>query len=216
MRTERGFTRLVSFSDGVVAIAITLLVLPLVTAAAEEEGDIGAFLDGNTWQLFVFVLSFVVIGRFWMVHHEMYERITSYTTGLLWANMLWLLSIVFLPFPTQLLASVDRESRITYALYIGTMIVTSFAAFLQQWIASRNPQILAPEAKGTVPLAPAVSILVTMIVALAVAVLVPRIGLWSLTLIALANPAERLVSSRLARRAPSTSSATNTEGTENT
>ncbi|MGV8880632.1 MAG: TMEM175 family protein [Rhodoglobus sp.] len=196
MRTERGFSRLVSFSDGVVAIAITLLVLPLVTSAAEEEGDLSAFLAANVWQLFVFVLSFVVIGRFWMLHHAMYEKLTGYTTSLLWANMLWLLSIVFLPFPTQLLVSVDQSSRTAYALYIGTMIVTSFASLLQQWIASRNPQIVAGEARGTLRLTPSVLTLLVMIVSLALALLVPAIGLWSLLLIAIAGRLERLVTKR--------------------
>ena len=214
MRTERGFSRLVSFSDGVVAIAITLLVLPLVTSAAEEQGDVSAFLAANVWQLFVFVLSFVVIGRFWMLHHAMYEKLTGYTTSLLWANMLWLLSIVFLPFPTQLLVRVDESSRTAYALYIGTMIVTSFASLLQQWIASRNPQIVAVEARGTVRLTPAVLTLLVMIAALALALLVPAIGLWSLLLIAIAGRLERLVTSRKST-ASSPTRPENPERTEN-
>ena len=212
MRTERGFSRLVSFSDGVVAIAITLLVLPLVTSAAEEKGDLSAFLAANIWQLFIFVLSFVVIGRFWMLHHAMYEKITGYTTSLLWANMLWLLSIVFLPFPTQLLVSVDQDSRTAYALYIGTMIVTSFASLLQQWIASRNPQIVAVEARGTLRLTPAVATLLVLIVALALALLAPVIGLWSLLLIAIAGRLERLFS----RRRSPTSSPVRTDDPERT
>ena len=214
MRTERGFTRIVSFSDGVVAIAITLLVLPLVTSAAEEGGDLRVFLAENVWQLFVFVLSFAVIGRFWIAHHTLYEKLDGYTPSLLWTNMLWLLSIVFLPFPTQLLASVDSESRITYALYIGTMVVTSFASFLQQWIALRNPGIQAETAKGSLRLAPTVSVLVAMLLALAVSLLVPAIGLWSLVLIALAGPAEKLLSSRPGPRASAPSQPTETEGAE--
>lgn len=203
-----------SFSDGVVAIAITLLVLPLVSAAAEESGDIATFLRDNTWQLFVFVLSFVVIGRFWMVHHDMYERIIGYTPGLMWANMLWLASIVFLPFPTQLLGSVDRESRITYLLYIGTMIVTCLAALLQQWIAVKNPDIQAEGAKGTLRLTGSVSILVVFVVALIVALVFPAIGLWSLLLVAVSGVLERFLSVTAARRHRRGASTPDSEGTD--
>ena len=68
MRTERGLSRLVGFSDGVVAIAITLLVLPLVTAATQVDVDAGTFLVENAYQLLVLVLSFAVIGRFWIAY----------------------------------------------------------------------------------------------------------------------------------------------------
>ena len=211
MRTAHGFMRLVSFSDGVVAIAITLLILPLVESVTDANGDIAAFMSQHAGQLFVFVLSFAVIGNFWVVHHQMYEKLTGYTRGLLWLNLLWLMSIVFLPFPTALVATAS-ETPSTHALYIGTMIVTSFASLLQQWIASRNPQIVAVEARGTVRLAPAVLTLLVMIAALALALLVPAIGLWSLLLIAIAGRLERLVT----RRKSTASSPTRPENPERT
>jgi uncharacterized membrane protein len=66
METQRGFDRLVDLSDVVVAIAATLLVLPLVDIAGEiDKGDLGSLFVDHWQQLFAFVLSFAVICRFW-------------------------------------------------------------------------------------------------------------------------------------------------------
>lgn len=193
MRTERGLSRLVGFSDGVVAIAITLLVLPLVTAATEVDVDAGTFLVDNAYQLLVLVLSFAVIGRFWIAHHQMYENVIAYKPSMLWATLLWLLTIVFLPFPTQLLATADRDSRITYGLYIGTMVLTALAALLQQWIIVRNPELHNPEVRGTLDVGSYATIAGALIVCLLLAVLVPGVGLLSLLLLFVSGPIESLI-----------------------
>lgn len=196
MRTERGFSRLVGFSDGVVAIAITLLILPLVDAASDYSGDVGAFVLNHMGKLLVFFLSFAVIGNFWVVHHRMWENITTYNAGLLWANLLWLLSIVFLPFPTALLASSPSGDRATYALYVGTMAVTTAAELLMQWIIVRDPGLQAEDARGTLGLRGYVISLGIMVFALLIALIFPGIGLWGLALFALSSP----IQSALARR----------------
>jgi len=83
MRTERGFHRLVNFSDAVVAIAITLLVLPLVDSASGiGNTDVHVFLRENWHQIFAFALSFLVIANFWWAQHQMLERVRSYNAGL--------------------------------------------------------------------------------------------------------------------------------------
>lgn len=112
MHTERGFDRLVNFSDAVVAIAITLLILPLVDTATElNDKTVSELLADNWVKLLVFVISFAVIGRFWLAHHRMYENIVGYDKPLLWANLFWLLTIVFLPFPTELIAAGAGRAR---------------------------------------------------------------------------------------------------------
>jgi len=196
MRTERGFSRVVGFSDGVVAIAITLLVLPLVTTAAQHQSDVWTFLADNASDLFLFALSFVVIGRFWLVHHQIYENAVGYTPALVWANLLWLLSIVFLPVPTQLIAAAEREERITYALYVGTMLVTCFAALLQLAIIRGRPDLQAPEVRGTLRLAPSWIVIAIMSVALLSAVLFLRAGLFALLLLALSPVLDRSLARR--------------------
>jgi uncharacterized membrane protein len=196
MKTAHGYSRLVGFSDGVVAIAITLLILPLVDAASDYDGDTGKFVTEHLGKLLVFLLSFAVIGNFWLVHHRTFERITSYNSGLLWANLLWLLSIVFLPFPTALLASSPSGDRATYVLYVGTMVVTTAAEVVMQAIIVRHPDLQAEEARGTLRIRPYLTPLVIMLVALLIAALFPAIGLWGLALFALSGPIEGAVARR--------------------
>ncbi|MDJ0357256.1 TMEM175 family protein [Paenarthrobacter sp. PH39-S1] len=84
------------------------------------------------------------MGNFWLVHHRLYEQVIDYNVPLLWANLLWLLTIVFLPFPTELLGSGDRRDLATYAVYIGTLVFTSAAILLQQVIVVRSADLHAP------------------------------------------------------------------------
>jgi uncharacterized membrane protein len=187
-----GTGRLLGFIDAVVAIAMTLLILPPVTGAAAAGGQPpGAFLAENSFSLFAFALSFVVIFRFWLGHHHTYESISGFTPALVWANLLWLLSLVFLPFPTQLLDSGGQNGRLTNGLYIGTMLLTSASALIQQMIISRTPGLAAADARPARVL-PAASLTALMAFALAVALGFPRIGLWALLLLFLQRPVERL------------------------
>ena len=93
--------RLEAFSDGVIAIAITLLVLTLEVPKAKSGGLFDALVDD--WTSFAaFILSFVVIGIMWVSHHSMFERIVTVDRPLMFLNLLLLLGIAFLPFPTSL------------------------------------------------------------------------------------------------------------------
>jgi TMEM175 potassium channel family protein len=111
--------RLVFFSDAVMAIAITLLVVELsIPAASEDVGD--ALLD--RWPQFLsFILSFFVIGVFWMAHHRFFRYVARLDQRLLWLNLLFLMCIAFLPFPTAVLGDHDnsRASVIFYGCAVG-------------------------------------------------------------------------------------------------
>ncbi|WP_434618674.1 TMEM175 family protein [Arthrobacter sp. A5] len=185
---------MVNFCDAVVAIAITLLILPLVDAASNIGTlSVGELFAQNAFLLFVFVLSFAVIGNFWLVHHRLYEQVIDYNVPLLWANLLWLLTIVFLPFPTELLGSGDRRDLATYAVYIGTLVLTSAAILLQQVIVVRSADLHAPGNQRPPSLRPYVITTILLILAFAVAVTIRGIGLWSLLLLAVGRPLERLL-----------------------
>jgi uncharacterized membrane protein len=199
MQSERGFDRLVAFTDAVVAIAITLLILPLVESAREAQPDpVVHFLHTNATSLFTFMLSFVVIAGFWRRQHRLFESVTGYTPALVWATMLWLFGIVFLPLPTQLLGKAVPDDRAAHALYIGTLLLTTVAALLQQWLI-RGSSFKKPGAD--VSLAPALVTTGLMTVALVASVAVPAFGLWPLLLLALADPLLRW-GRRLRRRPP--------------
>jgi uncharacterized membrane protein len=121
MESGAGFRRLLSFCDPVVAIAITLLILPLVDSATSlGSRSVEAFLRADQAKLFAFALSFVVIGAFWWGHHQLFERAKGYNTVLVAGMFLWMASIVFLPFPTELLGSQQNGNVAVHAIYIGT------------------------------------------------------------------------------------------------
>ena len=111
--------RLVFFSDAVIAIAITLLVVTLaIPEATENVGD--ALLD--RWpQMLSYVLSFLVIGVFWMAHHRIFRYVRSIDQRLIWLNLLFLMCVAFIPFPTGVLGDHDgsRGAIVFYAAAIG-------------------------------------------------------------------------------------------------
>jgi uncharacterized membrane protein len=137
--------RLEAFSDGVIAIAITRLVLTLEVPNVKDGGLFDALVDD--WTSFAaFILSFVVIGIMWVSHHSMFERIATVDRPLMFLNLLLLLGIAFLPFPTSLLAAYVREegssSHIAAAIYSTAMLGIGLA-FLGMWIRlARRPELL--------------------------------------------------------------------------
>jgi uncharacterized membrane protein len=189
MPSDAGFRRLVAFSDAVVAIAITLLVLPLVDVAGTigSEG-IGTFLSDNRTKLLAFLLSFAVIGRFWWSQHEVHDRVTSYNSVFVWGMFIWLFGIVFLPFPTELLSSAAKSGRGIHALYIGTLLIASGGVLLQQSAIVRRPELQDEGHRGEARMVLAVFQVLLMALALVLAIAVPAIGLWSLVLLVLLYP----------------------------
>lgn len=139
--------RLVLFTDAVVAIAVTLLILPLVDVVTESraEGlDAQAVITDHEAQIYGFLLSFVVISRFWLVHHRLFEHVKTYNARLLQLNTAWLLCIVVLPFPTEIVGSYP-STEFTAGLYIGTLLALSICQ-LALMLLIRNHQELEQEA----------------------------------------------------------------------
>jgi uncharacterized membrane protein len=194
MHSEAGFRRLVNFSDAVVAIAITLLILPLVDSASNIGGaGLGHFLAENRPKLLAFGLSFVVIGRFWWAQHLAFERLKSYDRLLVGGMFLWLLSIVFLPFPTELVGSAQIGGRAVHGLYIGTLLVTSVAGLIQALAVARNPDLQIEGQSGSVAIDDYVASVFPTAVALVVALAAPSIGLWGLLALTLQGPLQYLL-----------------------
>jgi len=204
MRSEIGLRRLVNFSDAVVAIAITLLILPLVDEA-RTIGTTGVthFVRVHSTGLVGFLLSFAVIGSFWWGQHHLFEQVRSYNKVLVGAMFVWLLTIVFLPFPTELLQSAQRGLPTAHAIYIGTMLVTAVAALAQEWAVVRWPELREPSAEPQT-LDEAVLLAVMMGAALVITVVAPGTGLWGLVLLLLVRPLRRLTARRRRRAAEST------------
>ncbi|WP_433663977.1 TMEM175 family protein [Nocardia sp. CA-128927] len=197
IRTERGLERLIFFSDAVVAIAITLIVLPLVDSAREVAATSTAkFLSENSYALTAALVSFVVISSFWREHHRLFERATGYTPLLVRINMLWLLCIVALPLATVLEVYSHRGDRLAIGIYLGAMIGAMSLSRLAELVLYRAKLLAdAAQVTGTDIAVRWISV-VTVCFALVIAISVPRVGLWSLLLWIIAGPVERLVRPR--------------------
>jgi uncharacterized membrane protein len=130
--------RVEAFSDGVFAIAITLLVLGLsIPPAGKEHGDLGRLL-ARAWPSYVaYFVSFLVIGIIWVNHHAMFRLIARADRPLLFINLALLAIVAIIPFPTGLLATYIRhgpvDAHLAAALYSGTMLAMS-VAFLALWL----------------------------------------------------------------------------------
>lgn len=115
------FERVVFFSDAVFAIVITLLVLEIKTPHLEGRSD--AALDHALLELLPriigFIVSFLIVGLMWIEHHRIFRYITRYDGGLLWRNLLLLLFVSFIPFPTALFSE-NHWSRTAFILYTAT------------------------------------------------------------------------------------------------
>lgn len=189
MSSSRGIDRLLAFGDATVAIAMTLLVLPLVDVAHEvDRTPVGELLDDHSFELASFALSFVVIAVFWRAHHTMYDRVEDVVPGLVTANLAWLAAIVFLPFPTALLGAATDE-RLVHGLYIGTLVAASASLSWQHHLLVRH----APS--GTVTPDAHIS-LVLVTIAFALTVAVPAVGLWSLLVLLLERPVRFVLAKR--------------------
>lgn len=194
VRTERGLDRLVNFSDGTVAIAITLLILPLVDAAGDfARQDFSAFWADNFWELMAFAISFAVIANFWVVHHRIFEWAQSYNNRLIWINFLWLATIVFIPFTANVLSNSTGPRPEVYALYIGTLLVSSASMQAIALTIQRTPGLGREGALTGMDGVRGWATTLLLALCLVLAVLVPDIGMWWLLLLFLAEPVHRVL-----------------------
>jgi uncharacterized membrane protein len=116
--------RLEMFSDGVLAIAITLLIIEVHVPHAGNRGLWRAL--AQEWPSYVaYLVSFLTIGIMWVNHHGMFERIAHIDRGLLFLNLGLLAGIAFLPFPTAVLASYirDDDNASTAAVVYGLNMI---------------------------------------------------------------------------------------------
>jgi uncharacterized membrane protein len=144
----RGPERLEAFSDGVFAIAITLLVLEIHVPPIDEGTTSAQILDalGKLWPSYVgYVVSFLTIGNAWINHHNLFRLVGRVSHALLITNLLLLLAIGFMPFPTALLADTLGKpgEQVGVVVYAGTFVFTAIV-FNLLWLAVKK--VLRPGA----------------------------------------------------------------------
>lgn len=146
-RTRRSFDRFVNFSDAIFAIAITLLVLdirlPDVDATMVRPA-LAPQLPGMMPNIFAFILSFAVIGGYWVSHHRFFKEVDRSDARLIWINLLVLFFVVLLPFPTQVVAEYG-DTTLGVEIYAGAMTLTGLSIIALKLYAFRA-RLTAPEA----------------------------------------------------------------------
>jgi uncharacterized membrane protein len=123
-RDSAEFARVLAFSDGMFAIAMTLLVVSIAVPTLSDTDSIHELADAlnDLVPNFVsFFISFAVIGRYWLAHHRFIAMLSSLDQGLIGLNLVYLAFIAFLPFPTALLGEYFENplSIVIYAVSVG-------------------------------------------------------------------------------------------------
>jgi uncharacterized membrane protein len=137
-------SRLEAFSDGVFAIAITLLVLDIRVPKDPPDGLARALVD--QWPNYAaYVVSFLIIGIIWVNHHATFQNVRRVDRPLLFVNLALLLVVAAIPFPTALLAEYLLSSdgaHVAAAVYSAVMLAMSIC-FVALWAyLARRPELL--------------------------------------------------------------------------
>jgi len=201
MATDRGLDRVVFFTDAVVAIAITLLILPLVDSvpdAANRGQDVEVYFQENFGQALGFVISFVVIARLWRGHHSLFQHVRAYNRRLLSLSLYWTFTIAVLPLPTAIIAQalIDRAA---IAVYVGTMTASSILLTVMTVVVHRNPDVEDPDNPISVSIR-AGSFASTSLFMAALIVCVVLGSIWPMFILMLGRPVTALFQRRLTRR----------------
>jgi len=141
-----GLERLVFFSDAVFAIAITLLSIEIRLPEMR-----GAVTNAELWQAILsiwpkylaYVISFLVIGSFWIGHHRRFRLIIRYDRGLIFLNLFLLMAIAFVPFPTSLIS--DYGNRTATIFYAMVMVLINVISATIWWYAIHNDRLVDPQ-----------------------------------------------------------------------
>jgi len=151
---DRDTSRLEAFSDGVIAIAITLLILEVrVPHVNEGELDGQSLWSalGDLWPSYLgYGLSFAVIGIMWANHHAIFKHIVRTTHYLVLLNLLLLFMIAFIPFPTALLAEyLTHDNERTAVIVYAAWILATALVYNGLWRYVRTAGLIDPETDHT-------------------------------------------------------------------
>jgi TMEM175 potassium channel family protein len=189
-RTEREFDydRTVALSDGVFAIAMTLLIL---NVANPENGSFADKFSDVLPAVSAYALSFAVIGMLWIRHHALYRDLQKLNGRLVRMNLLYLGLIAFLPFPTGLLSD-QGDTSFSVAMYAATLALTAGVASWTRVYVKRHG-MLKPDSISAEESA-ARTLIITGVFALSVpiALISPSAGEWTWLLLVVFAVRERV------------------------
>lgn len=139
--------RLSFFTDGVFAIAITLLVIEFKIPELPTKTDDALLtaLSGMGLQFLGFVISFGMIAHYWSVHHRIFGYVKQYTANLVWWNFAFLFPVVLLPFTSGLMSAYSRHTdmKYPYIIYASNLILIGLMNIvLWKYVSNPNRKLL--------------------------------------------------------------------------
>jgi uncharacterized membrane protein len=138
---EKVLGRILTFSDGVFAIAILLLLIDIKLPAGASITDLGAVLRSLRPNYMAFFISFVVIGLYWTAHVRTFRDIVRYDWGLIWLNLLYLFFIVVIPFSTSVLAT--HFVNLSVVIYAATIAAAGYANTIVRIYSGRGHRLVS-------------------------------------------------------------------------
>lgn len=130
LKKEFQIERMILFSDAVFAIAITLLIIEIKPPHSGDKYDITLLnqLLNMTPKFIGFLVSFLVVGQYWITHHKLFGFVKDYNTKLLWLNLFFLLTIVFMPFSSALYSE-NIFVNLSFIIYSLNIVITGLFNF---------------------------------------------------------------------------------------
>ncbi|MEV4533632.1 TMEM175 family protein [Asanoa sp. NPDC049518] len=187
-RRGRGLDRAISFSDAVMSIALTLLVLPLVDIATDNPQEpVVDQLDRFSPEILGFLVSFLVIAQFWGAHRRLWEYLVDYDEKLLTINTFWLLLIVFLPYPTARLFTEEATNDGAAIFYLLVLLGIGLLMLFQAWYVAVHPWLRPADDRRSVrdQILPTVGTTAVFALAILLTLVNREVGLVSLVLLVL-------------------------------
>ncbi|MBI1282127.1 MAG: DUF1211 domain-containing protein [Anaerolineaceae bacterium] len=135
---DAGHERLTMFTDGVFAIAITLLALEIRIPELENKAELGQAIIGLLPQIFVFALAFMQVGILWLAHQRIFRNIVRTDSSFMWMSLIYLMFIAFLPVPSGTLARYGDEFPAVEFFAITLMLVGVVELVMWEYAASHH------------------------------------------------------------------------------
>jgi uncharacterized membrane protein len=167
-----GINRLLALTDGVVAIALTLLVLQLqvpVIQDANSPGTLWHALDVDGAEITSYLVSFVVIAQFWLVHHRVLRGMRGHSEGLAWRNFGFLLTLTLMPFTSDLIGRYGSNPTAITLFGINLVAISLSTQWIFMYAAGHNLLTDAARSSRDERTARVRSVMVILIIALSLA-----------------------------------------------
>ncbi len=152
----RAFERMLTFTDGVVAVAVTILALPIIDIAEPSATEsMWQVLGNNIGSIAALVFTFGVVTVMWLAHNRIVNVADAFDGGLLWLNIVWLVGIILLPWPSRLLgdtlnpgdyAGQNLRDNADIALFYWLLLaLISFVGTIMNWHILRHRDLWGPD-----------------------------------------------------------------------